>query len=216
VGHPSHDGKYLWCFSEGNRGISVWVSDRSERLSARATSSGRHRKPARSQSEVWAPEMHLLDGKWHIYFAASNGENKNHLAYVLVSKGADPLGPYQIEGPFATGDGADGKSPNVWAIDMTVLEHGGKRYALWSGWDKPGTDKQFLYIAPMESPRELAGPRVLLCANDTHLWERVEEREGTRGLQRGPGSPANTPAAPSSPTPAARPGPAPTSSGCWN
>lgn len=180
-----HDGKYLWCFSEGNRGISVWVSDRLNSIGTRhvvwqAPETGPFSK------EVWAPEMHLLDGKWHIYFAASNGENKNHLAYVLVSKGADPLGPYQIEGPFATGDGADGKSPNIWAIDMTVLEHSGKRYAIWSGWDKPGTDQQFLYIAPMENPRKLAGPRVLLCANDTHLWERIEEREGTRGLNEGP------------------------------
>lgn len=180
-----HDGKYLWCFSEGNRGISVWVSENINSLGTRhvvwqAPETGPFSR------EVWAPEMHLLDGKWHIYFAASNGENKNHLAYVLVSKNTDPLGPYQIEGPFATGEEADGKSPNIWAIDMTVLEHDGKRYAIWSGWDKPGTDKQFLYIAPMESPRKLAGPRVLLCANDTYRWERVEEREGTRGLNEGP------------------------------
>lgn len=180
-----HGDQYVWCFSEGNRGISVWLSDRLTSLGTRhvvwqAPEGGPYSR------EVWAPEMHFLDGKWHIYFAASNGENKNHLAYVLVSKSADPLGPYQIEGPFATGDGADGKSPNIWAIDMTVLERAGKRYAIWSGWDKPGTDRQFLYIAPMENPRKLAGPRVLLCANDTHPWERIGEREGTRGLNEGP------------------------------
>lgn len=180
-----HGDDYLWCFSEGNRGISIWVSDRLNSIGTRhvvwqAPESGPFSK------EVWAPELHWLDGRWHIYFAASNGENKNHLAYVLVSKGADPLGPYLIEGPFATGEGPDGKSPNIWAIDMTVLDHAGKRYAIWSGWDKPGTDRQFLYIAPMANPRELAGPRVLLCANDTHLWERIEEREGTRGLNEGP------------------------------
>ena len=180
-----HEGKYLWCFSEGNRGISVWVSDRLTSLGLRhvvwqAPDSGPYAK------EVWAPEMHFLDGKWFIYFAASDGNNANHLAYVLESQGANPLGPYQVRGPFATGDGADGKSPNIWAIDMTVLDHGGKRYAIWSGWDKPGTDKQFLYIAPMKSPRELDGPRVLLTANDTYLWERTEEREGSKGLNEGP------------------------------
>lgn len=180
-----HKGQYLWCFSEGNRGISVWVSDKLTSIGTRhvvwqAPESGPFSR------EVWAPEMHFLDDRWHIYFATSNGENKNHLAYVLVSKHDNPLGPYQIEGPFATGDGADGRSPNIWAIDMTVLEHAGKRYAIWSGWDKPGSDRQFLYIAPMENPRKLAGPRVLLCANDTYLWERTAEREGSRGLNEGP------------------------------
>jgi GH43 family beta-xylosidase len=180
-----HGDQYVWCFSEGNRGISVWLSDRLTSIGTRhvvwqAPETGPWSK------EVWAPEMHFLDGKWYIYLAADDGNNANHLAYVLESKNADPLGPYQISGPFATGDGADGKSPNIWAIDMTVLEHGGKRYAIWSGWDKPGTDRQFLYIAPMKNPRELAAPRRLLVSNDNYLWERTEEREGSRGLNEGP------------------------------
>ena len=180
-----HGDQYVWCFSEGNRGISVWLSDRLTSIGTRhvvwqAPETGPYSK------EVWAPEMHFLDGKWFIYFAADDGKNANHLAYVLESKSADPLGPYEISGPFATGDGADGKSPNIWAIDMTVLEHEGKRYAIWSGWDKPGTDQQFLYIAPMKNPRELAAPRKLLAASDTYLWERTEEREGSRGLNEGP------------------------------
>ena len=180
-----HGDKYVWCFSEGNRGISVWLSDKLNSIGTRtvvweAPETGPYSK------EVWAPEMHFLDGKWFIYMAADDGNNANHLAYVLESKTADPLGPYEIHGPLATGDGADGKSPNVWAIDMTVLEHEGKRYAIWSGWDKPGTDKQFLYIAPMKNPYELAGTRVLLTANDTHLWERTEEKLESRGLNEGP------------------------------
>ncbi len=180
-----HEDKYVWCFSEGNRGISVWISDRLPSIGARhvvweAPAGGPYSR------EVWAPEMHLLDGKWYIYFAASDGRNENHLAYALESRDADPLGPYELHGPFATGGGEDGLSPNIWAIDMTVLEHGGKRYALWSGWDAPGTDRQFLYIAPMESPVKLSGPRVLVAPNDDHLWERTEEREDSRGLNEGP------------------------------
>ena len=180
-----HDGRYIWCHSEGNRGISLWMSDRLTSLGTRhvvwtAPATGPYSK------EVWAPEIHFLDGHWHIYFAASDGNNANHLAYVLRSRGGDPLGPYTLHGPFATGDGSDGKSPNVWAIDMTVLEHAGKRFALWSGWDAPGTDRQFLYIAPMKSPTELAGPRVRICENDTYLWERTEEKIDSRGLAEGP------------------------------
>ncbi|WP_226894657.1 family 43 glycosylhydrolase [Luteolibacter marinus] len=180
-----HGDQYIWCASEGNRGVSLWVSDRLTSLGTRhqvwtAPESGPYAK------EVWAPELHFLDGRWHIYVAASDGNNANHLAYVLSSRDDDPLGPYTLHGPLATGDGKDGKSPNIWAIDMTVLEHGGKRYALWSGWDAPGTDRQFLYIAPMKSPSELAGPRVLICRNDSHLWERTEEKPESRGLAEGP------------------------------
>lgn len=180
-----HDGRYVWCFSEGNRGISVWISDR---LTSIGTRNVVWQAPENGpvSREVWAPEMHRLDGKWYIYFAASDGRNENHLAYALESAGDDPLGPYQLRGPFATGEGKDGTSPNIWAIDMTVLEHAGKRYALWSGWDAPGTDKQFLYIAPMASPVKLAAPRTLLTKNDTHLWERTDEIESSRGLNEGP------------------------------
>ncbi len=180
-----HGDQYLWCFSTGNRGISVWISDRLTSIGTRhevwsAPETGPFSK------QVWAPEMHFLDGKWYIYFAASDGKNENHLAYVLESKDADPLGPYQIQGPLLTGDGADGKSPNIWAIDMTVLDHRGTRYAIWSGWDTPTSDRQFLYIAPLKNPHELAAPRVRLCANDTYPWEMTDESESSRGLNEGP------------------------------
>jgi GH43 family beta-xylosidase len=177
--------RYLWCLSEGNRGISLWASPTLTSLGRRhlvwqAPESGPYSK------EVWAPELHQLDGHWYIYFAASDGHNHNHLTYVLRSDTEDPLGSYTLHGPLATGDGADGLSPNLWAIDMTVLEHAGRRYAVWSGWDGPRTDRQFLYIAPMRSPTELAGPRVRICANDDYLWERTEERVSSRGLHEGP------------------------------
>lgn len=179
-----HGQKYIWCRSDGNRGVSLGISDS---LSSMGTSHVVWTAPRSGpySKEVWAPEIHLLDGRWHIYFAASDGDNANHLAYVLRSRDDDPLSPYTLHGPLPTGDG-EGSGPNIWAIDMTVLEHGGKRYALWSGWDAPGTDRQFLYIAPMKSPIELAGPRVRLCANDDYLWERIEETQSSRGLAEGP------------------------------
>lgn len=181
-----HGDQYIWCQSHGNRGVAIWVSDRLTSLGTRhvvweAPESGPYSK------EVWAPEVQFINGKFYIYVAASNGQNKNHLAYVLESEGADPLGPYKFhERPFTTGDGKDGKSPNIWAIDMYVLEHDGKLFAIWSGWDKPESDQQYLYIAPMKSPVELSGPRVLLAKNDTHVWERTEEKEDSRGLAEGP------------------------------
>lgn len=184
VRDPNSD-RYLWCQSEGNRGISIWVSSRLTSLGVRHVV-WRAPRTGPTSREVWAPELHHLDGRWYIYFAASDGRNENHLTYVLESEGEDPLGPYTLHGPMATGDGPDGLSPNIWSIDMTVLEHKGKRYALWSGWDAPGTDQQFLYIAPMASPTKLGGPRVLICKNDEYLWERTEERLESRGLHEAP------------------------------
>jgi GH43 family beta-xylosidase len=180
-----HDGHYIWCKAEANQGISLWVSDRLHSFGEKhriwtAPDEGPYSR------QVWAPELHMLDGRWHVYFAASDGRNETHLTYVLRSETGDVLGDYQLHGPLATGDGPDRLTPNVWAIDMTVLEVGGNRYAVWSGWDEPGSDRQFLYIAAMKSPLELAGPRVRICANDDFLWERTEEREDSRGLHEGP------------------------------
>ncbi|KAA5545414.1 sulfatase-like hydrolase/transferase [Roseiconus nitratireducens] len=177
--------RYLWCFSEGNRGIAIHTSESLTSLGKKhivwtAPEEGRYSK------EIWAPELHFLDGRWHVYFAASDGRNENHLAYVLRSKTSDPLGEYELVGPLATGEGDERNSPNIWAIDMTVLELGNQRYAIWSGWDAPGTDQQYLYIARMKSPTELKGPRVRLCANDDYPWERTEPNQNGRGLNEGP------------------------------
>lgn len=177
--------RYLWCLSHGNRAISIQASDSLTSMGKphvvwTAPDSGPYSR------EIWAPELHYLDGHWYVYFAASDGENRNHLAYVLKSKGRDPLGEYDVFGPLATGEGVDGMSPNIWAIDMTVLTLQGKRYAIWSGWDAPGTDRQFLYIAPLASPTKLGGPRVRLCSNDDYQWEFTEPGENGRGLNEGP------------------------------
>ena len=167
--------------SEGNQAIAIHVSDSVSSMGKKtvvweAPADGPYSK------EVWAPELHFVEGKWRIYFAASDGQNKNHLAYVLTAVGEDPLGDYDLSGPFATGEGQDGRSPNLWAIDMTVFEHQQKLYAVWSGWDQVDSDRQYLYIAPMDSPTSLSGPRVRLCSNDDYLWERVEPVKSKRGL----------------------------------
>lgn len=177
--------RYLWCYSDGNRAIGIHTSANLSDLGTRhivwrAPETGPYSR------EIWAPELHYIGEKWYVYFAASDGKNENHLAYVLESNTDDPLGEYTLHGPLATGDGADGRSPNVWAIDMTPLQHAGKLYAMWSGWDQPGSDRQYLYIAPMESPTKLSGPRVRVTENNEHPWEFTEDNGKGRGLHEGP------------------------------
>jgi GH43 family beta-xylosidase len=179
-----YQGRYLACFSEANRGVAIQVSDRltvpgPRRVVWTAPASG----PA--SEEVWAPELHFFNGRWFVYFAASDGQNKDHRAWVLQSTGSDPFGPYILQGPLYTGDDPDLSSLSRWAIDLTVFESGSRLYAIWSGWQDE-RDVQYLYIAPMRDPLTIAGPRVRLCANNDFLWERVGESPQGRGLNEAP------------------------------
>src|SRR5690606_17479688 len=150
-----HGDEYLWCFSDGNRAIAV---HRSRSLThpgpKHVVFSARDAGPA--SRGLWAPELHLLDGRWHVYFAATDGPNANHRTFVLRSAGDDPLGPYTLHGPLYTGDDPEMQADNRWAIDMTVLEVRGRRYAVWSGWTHADDDVQYLFAAPMKSGIELA------------------------------------------------------------
>jgi GH43 family beta-xylosidase len=123
-------GRYVACFAEGNRAISIQVS---EQLTALGSKQIIWTAPATGPAsrEVWAPELHRIGGHWYVYFAASDGQNKNHKAWALKSESVDPLGPYSLHGPLYTGDNPDLRSENRWAIDLTVFELNGQRYAIW-------------------------------------------------------------------------------------
>src|SRR3546814_14411067 len=50
-------------------------------------------------NNIWAPELHYLQDKWYIYFAADNGQDVNHRMYVLESSSEDPLeGTWEMKG----------------------------------------------------------------------------------------------------------------------
>lgn len=178
------DGHYYLCRSEGDKGISIWKSDK-------LTDPGVKRivweAPAKgwNSHEVWAPELHYLNGRWYIYYAASDGKNVNHRSGVLEAKTDDPQGEYGDKGMLYTGDDLSGRTGNRWSIDTTPLQLGGKLYAIWSGWPAE-EDIQYLYIAPMSNPWTISGNRVKICENNTYLWERVDENLAGRGLHEGP------------------------------
>jgi GH43 family beta-xylosidase len=68
----STDGFYYFCQSKGDKGIAVW---RSDKLSNKGVKKVIWRTPKTGwdTSEVWAPELHNLNGKWYIYYAADDG-----------------------------------------------------------------------------------------------------------------------------------------------
>jgi GH43 family beta-xylosidase len=178
-----HDGFYYWCASEDDLGVAVY---RSERLTGQGEKVVVWRAPENGpySQQVWAPELHRLDGRWYIYVAASDGRNKTHRMIVLEAVGDHPTSEFRFKAELYTGDTGPQRR-NRWAIDGTILEHGGQRYLLWSGWEDE-RDHQFLYIARMANPWTLASRRVRLCANDDHAWERIDETETTRGLNEAP------------------------------
>lgn len=128
--------------------------------------------------ELWAPELHFLQGKWWLYVAADDGNNHNHRMVVLESKSDDPFGPYTFHGKIAD-------STDKWAIDGTPLEHQGNLYYIWSGWEGDENVQQNLYIAKMTNPKTISGHRVKICEPE-YDWERIGQpyvNEGPQVLQ---------------------------------
>ncbi|WP_336515028.1 glycoside hydrolase family 43 protein [Pollutibacter soli] len=114
--------------------------------------------------QLWAPELHHVRGKWYLYYAADNGDNKNHRIYVLENEAQNPLtGEWVMKGKLA--DPGD-----HWAIDLTVIEHNERLYAAWSGWDGYVNGMQRLYIAELSDPWTMKGDRVEI-AKPQFDWE---------------------------------------------
>lgn len=145
-----------------------------------------------NHTNVWAPELHYIDGTWYIYYAAgSDGPPFIHQhAGVLEAATDDPQGAYVDRGELYTGDDVAGGTNNVWAIDLTAGYIGDQLYAIWSGWEQNATTDrtpQHLYIAKMSSPTQIASDRVKI-SSPTASWElgtELDLEEGPELLQHG-------------------------------
>lgn len=125
-------------------------------------------------AHIWAPELHYLEGKWYIYFAAGAAEDKWHIRpYVLECEGQDPIGDGWTERGMLRCAEEDEFSFRSFSLDATVFEHRGQYYCVWA--EKTGMGKMIsnLYIARMESPTKLATVQALLTTPD-YDWERKE------------------------------------------
>ena len=116
--------------------------------------------------ELWAPELHLVRGKWYVYFAADDGQNKNHRIYVIENSDPDPMsGTWEFRGKVS--DPSD-----KWAIDASVFEFRDKLYITWSGWEGDVNGQQNIYLAEMKDPLTISGNRVLISKPELP-WETV-------------------------------------------
>ncbi len=158
------DGFYYYTHTTGNN-ITVWKTNN---IATLKTSQKKivftPPKTGPYSKELWAPEIHWLQGKWYIYFAADSGRNESHRLWVLENNNADPMkGEWIIKGKLATPD-------DKWSIDGSVYEHKNKLYLIWSGWEGDINFQQNIYICAMSNPWTAVGERTRISSPELD-WE---------------------------------------------
>ena len=179
------DSEYFFIESEG-REIRVFRSKALTRLKENGVRVWTAPDTGWNSTNVWAPELHRIDGRWYIYYAAGRSGPPfiHQRSGVLQSVTGDPQGAYVDKGMLYTGDSITTGAANTWAIDLTVHELGGHLYAVWSGWVRnAATDKtaQHLYMARMSNPWTIETNRVRI-SSPVADWERGTALD----LQEGP------------------------------
>lgn len=174
------DGIYYYCYSWDS---GIWVNA-NKRLEQVVQFTGKKvwvpEPTGRCSKHVWAPELHFLQGKWYIYFAADDGMNAHHRMFVLEAKTPDPTGPFAFKGQLRL-------EPDKWAIDGSVLTLRGALYFIWSGWPGDTDVEQDMYIVRMTDPTTTIGKRVLI-SSPQYAWEKKGRplvNEGPTALYNG-------------------------------
>lgn len=126
------------------------------------------------QGDIWAPELHFLDGKWYVTSSGTiMAGQPDYRMFVLEANTADPMGNYTYKGILNTARRA---------IDGSAFRHNGVNYLLWSQFDDEG---QCLYLAPLANPWTLGTPHVRI-STPAQGWEQHggNVNEGPWAIQR--------------------------------
>jgi GH43 family beta-xylosidase len=132
-----------------------------------------------NSTQIWAPELHFLDGKWYIYYTASDkaaADDAHRHVFVLENASPDPT----------TGTWVDKSKVNTryTGLDGTVFEHGGQRYFVYSAYIGL---QSTLAIAPMKNPWTLEVNKEATIATPTYAWEKGGGRQILEGPEFLPG-----------------------------
>lgn len=162
-----HNGLYYYMHTMGDRLVLWKTADVTNLKEADQKTIWIPTDPSNSK-DLWAPEIHFLDGKWYVYYAADGGNTDDHQLYVLENSCADPF-----DGEFIMKARISTDPDNNWAIDGSLFEHKGELYMVWSGWQtrRIDTETQCIYIAKMKNPWTLESERVLISKPELD-WER--------------------------------------------
>ncbi|MEU4536560.1 family 43 glycosylhydrolase [Streptosporangium sp. NPDC023825] len=132
-------------------------------------------------AHIWAPEIHFINGKWYIYFAAGRTDDIWRIRmYALESSAANPLtGTWTERGRITT-------PWDTFALDATTFTANGVRYLLWAQQEPGIATNSNLYIARMgANPWTITGATTRLTV-PTLAWETrgFKVAEGPAVLQR--------------------------------
>lgn len=125
---------------------------------------------------VWAPELHKIDGVWYIYFSADDYKgtvpedygigHTTRTGHVLECRDADPMtGNWELKGLI----GCDPVG-----IDGTIVHQGDKLYFVYAAYENFPTTVSSLYIYEMENPCRVKGKPVCICRAE-YDWEIASE-----------------------------------------
>ena len=116
---------------------------------------------------IWAPELHFINGKWYVYFAAGDKENVWKIRlYVLENSSPDPMqGTWVEKGKLDVGG-------DSFTLDASTFELAGKRYLVWAQADPKLKVNSSIYIARMDTPWSIVQPVVRLSSPE-FPWESV-------------------------------------------
>lgn len=150
-------------------------------------------KGEKFQDCLWAPELHVVNGKLCVFFSASVvGTSYGYVqSHVMVLKdGGDPLNAADWGTPmrFSDKNGADLlASGSGITLDMTYFrnEYDGKDYVIWA--ERPNGGASDLWIGSIDSekPWKLTSEKVCIAGSD-YGWDRFRTTviEGPYVIQR--------------------------------
>ena len=174
---PRHADPWIWHHTDGTYYLtgSVPAYDRIEILKAETIQGLAMAEPVvvwRKHDEgpmsrhIWAPELHHVDGKWYIHYAAGREDEPFAIRmYVLENDSPDPTeGEWVEKGQLRT-------NWDSFSLDATTFEHRGVRYLVWAQNDPEIEGNTNLYIAEMENPWTIRGEQVMLTYPE-YEWER--------------------------------------------
>lgn len=115
---------------------------------------------------IWAPELHKIDGKWYVYFAAGQAEDIWKIRmFVLSNEAEDPMtGEWKEEGKIET-------NRDSFSLDATTFKHNGEQYLAWAQAvrEEGGTS---ILLSKMETPTSLKGEEIEIT-HPEYDWERI-------------------------------------------
>ncbi|MFI6087827.1 family 43 glycosylhydrolase [Streptomyces sp. NPDC051218] len=131
-------------------------------------------------SHIWAPELHHINGKWYIYFAAAPADDVWKIRiWVLENANANPFkGTWTEKGQLTT-------AWDTFSLDATTFTHRGSRYLAWAQYE-PGMDNNTgVFLSRMADPWTLTGPQTRLTTPE-YAWECIgfKVNEGPSVIQR--------------------------------